>query len=52
MKDPDLLFACRLGKDLGLTLEQIYDMSVVEFQTWAAFYSIEQKEAKKQSQRR
>ncbi len=46
------MFACRLGKDLGLTLEQVFDMSVVEFQTWVAFYSSENKEMKKQSQRR
>lgn len=42
------MFACRLGKDLGLTLEQVFDMSVVEFQTWVAFYSLEYKELKKQ----
>jgi hypothetical protein len=45
------MFACRLGKDLGLTLEQVFDMTVVEFQTWAAFYTWENKELKKQSQR-
>jgi hypothetical protein len=46
------MFACRLGKDLGLTLEQVFDMSVEEFQTWAAFYTWEQKEIKKQNQRK
>jgi hypothetical protein len=46
------MFACRLGKDLGLTLEQVFNMTVDEFQTWAAFYSWEHKEMKKQSQRR
>lgn len=46
------MFACRLGKDLGLTLEQVFEMSVVEFQTWVAFYSWESKEIKKASQRR
>lgn len=46
------MFACRLGKDLGLTLEQVFEMSTVEFQTWVAFYSWEQKEIKKASQRR
>ena len=45
------MFACRLGKDLGLTLEQVFEMSMEEFQTWAAFYSWESKEIKKQSQR-
>jgi hypothetical protein len=46
------MFACRLGKDLGLTLEQVFDMSTEEFQTWAAFYLWEQKEQKKQNQRK
>jgi hypothetical protein len=46
------MFACRLGKDLGLTLEQVFDMSVVEFQTWAAFYTWEAKEIKKQQNKR
>jgi hypothetical protein len=41
------LFACRLGKDLGLTLEQVFDMTTVEFQTWAAFYTWESKEQQK-----
>jgi hypothetical protein len=46
------MFACRLGKDLGLTLEQVFDMSTVEFQTWIAFYSWENKEAKKAMNKR
>lgn len=41
------MFACRLGKDLGLTLEQVFEMTVTEFQTWAAFYSWEARELKK-----
>jgi len=45
------MFMCRLGKDLGLTLEQVMEMSVQEFQVWAAFYSWEAKEIKKQSRR-
>jgi hypothetical protein len=45
------MFACRLGKDLGLTLEQVFEMTVDEFQTWAAFYTLESKEMKKASQR-
>jgi hypothetical protein len=45
------MFACRLGKDLGLTLEQVFDMTTVEFQTWVAFYTWEQKEIKKQNNR-
>jgi hypothetical protein len=46
------MFACRLGKDLGLTLEQVFDMTTIEFQTWAAFYSWENKEHKKQNAKR
>ena len=46
------MFACRLAKDLGLTLEQVFEMTVDEFQIWAAFYSWEHKETKKQMQRR
>jgi hypothetical protein len=45
------MFACRLGKDLGLTLEQVFDMSTVEFRTWVAFYSWEHKEMKKAQQK-
>ena len=46
------MFACRLAKDLGLTLEQVFDMSLEEFQTWGAFYSWEHKELKKQQNKR
>jgi hypothetical protein len=46
------MFACRLGKDLGLTLEQVFEMTVTEFQTWAAFYTWEAREIKKQSEKR
>jgi hypothetical protein len=46
------MFACRLGKDLGLTLEQVFDMSTIEFKTWAAFYNWENNEMKKAHQRR
>lgn len=41
------MFACRLGKDLGLTLEQVFEMSREEFVTWAAFYKLEADEHKK-----
>lgn len=41
------MFACRLGKDLGKTLDEVFDMSVQEFQTWVAFYSWENKQLKK-----
>jgi hypothetical protein len=46
------MFACRLGKDLGLTLEQVFDMTTVEFQTWVAFYNWEAKEQKKAANKR
>ena len=46
------MFACRLGKDLGLTLKQVFDMSTVEFKTWAAYYMIEMKENKKAMNKR
>jgi hypothetical protein len=45
------MFACRLGKDLGLTLEQVFEMTTVEFRTWIAFYNWEHKEMKKATQR-
>lgn len=45
------MFACRLGKDLGLTLEQVFEMTTAEFRTWAAFYSWENKEMEKASKR-
>jgi hypothetical protein len=41
------MFACRLGKDLGKSLEEVFDMSVEEFQTWVAFYTWENKQMKK-----
>jgi len=40
----------RVCKDLGLTLEQGMEMSVLEFKLWVAFYNLEQKEAKGQMQ--
>jgi hypothetical protein len=45
------MFACRLGKDLGLTLEQVFEMTTVEFRTWVAFYNWENKEMKKAQQK-
>jgi predicted RNase H-like HicB family nuclease len=45
------MFACRLGKDLGKTLEEIFDMSVQEFQTWVAFYRWENKQIKKSQEK-
>jgi hypothetical protein len=47
-----MMFACRLGKDLGLTLEQVFDMTTTEFQIWAAYYNWDYKEQKKAANRR
>jgi hypothetical protein len=46
------LFAFRLAKDLGRTLDEILDMNITEFTAWAAFYRIEQAEIKKQMEQR
>jgi len=46
------MFACRLGKDLGLTLEQVFEMSTDEFRTWAAFYKWEADEQRKAMNKR
>jgi len=46
------MFVYRLAKDLGLRVSDVLEMTVAEFQGWAAFYSWEAKEMKKQSQRR
>ena len=41
------MFAYRLAKDLGRTVEEILEMSNFEFAGWAAFYKIEAEEIKK-----
>ena len=46
-----MMFACRLAKDLGLTLEQVFEMTTIEFRTWVAFYNWEHKEMKKAQQK-
>ena len=46
------MFACRLGKDLGLTLEQVFEMTTLEFQIWATYYNWDAKEQKKAANRR
>lgn len=46
------MFMYRLGKDLGLTITQIMDMTQAEFLGWAAFYKIEAEETKKQMNKR
>ena len=41
------MFAYRLAKDLGRTVAEVLDMSVVEFAGWATFYKMEAEETKK-----
>jgi hypothetical protein len=41
----------RLGKDLGLTLDQVMAMTTTEFLMWAAFYKLEAEETKKAMRR-
>jgi hypothetical protein len=41
------LFAYRLAKDLGRTVEEVLEMSIAEFAGWAAFYTIENEEMTK-----
>lgn len=45
------MFAYRLAKDLGRTVEEILEISNAEFAGWAAFYKMEYDELKKQQQR-
>lgn len=42
----------RLGKDLGLTIPQVMEMSEAEFLGWAAFYKYEAEETKKAMNKR
>lgn len=41
------MFAYRLAKDLGMRVQDILEMSNVEFQGWIAFYKWEAEEHKK-----
>lgn len=45
------MFAYRLAKDLGLKVEDVLDMTNVEFYGWVAFYKFEAEEMKKAQQR-
>ncbi len=45
------MFAYRLAKDLGRTVEEILEMSTAEFAGWVAFYKMEYEEHKKMMQR-
>jgi hypothetical protein len=47
------LFAYRLAKDLGLTVQEVFNkISIAEFKGWAAFYKLEADETKKAMRRR
>lgn len=47
------MFAYRLAKDLGLTVEEVFNkVTVAEFKGWAAFYKIEADETRKAMRRR
>lgn len=41
----------QLAKDLGRTLEEIMEMSTLEFKLWVAYYVIEAKERKNQARK-
>lgn len=45
------MFMYRLGKDLGLTIEQVMQMTQAEFAGWAAFYKFEAEENRKAMQK-
>lgn len=38
------MFVMRLAKDLGRTLEEMLEISTLEFVLWAAFYKHEQQQ--------
>ena len=42
----------RLAKDLGLRLEQVMEMTTLEFRGWAEFYAWEAAEIKKASKKK
>jgi hypothetical protein len=46
------MFMYRLGKDLGLRISQVMEMSEAEFLGWAAFYKYENEETKKAMNKR
>lgn len=45
------MFAYRLAKDLGRTVEEILEITTAEFQGWVEFYKWEADEHKKMMQR-
>ena len=46
------MFAYRLAKDLGRTVEEILNITTYEFAGWLAFYKMEHEELKKQANKR
>jgi hypothetical protein len=46
------MFMYRLGKDLGLRITDVLEMSEAEFLGWAAFYKYEAEETKKAMNKR
>lgn len=45
------MFAYRLAKDLGMRVQDVLEMTTVEFQGWAVFYKMEAEENRKQMQK-
>jgi hypothetical protein len=41
------MFAYRLAKDLGRTVEEVLAMTIAEFAGWGAFYKMEHEETEK-----
>lgn len=41
----------KLAKDLGRTLEEIMEMSSLEFKMWVAYYSLDYKERKAEARK-
>jgi hypothetical protein len=46
------MFMYRLGKDLGLRIPEVMEMTEAEFLGWAAFYKYESEETKKAMNKR
>jgi hypothetical protein len=46
------MFMYRLGKDLGLRITEVMEMSEAEFLGWASFYKYENEETKKMMNKR
>ena len=46
------MFMYRLAKDLGLRLEQVMEMTTLEFRGWAEFYTWEAAETKKANKKK